>query len=260
MSSKSTANKQGEQSRIGLTLPIQNHNLFKHGASPQILNFLSDNPEISVSIRQLATVTGVSERATRDAVDVLAANDLIETFHEANARRVHINRNNLTVPTDPINRIPQPPFRTPVRVAYQYLSTELTDIRGIVLFGSTARGTADRQSDIDLWTLVGSDHMQQRHKANKLAKRLSELPIPQTIPVAEPNTGGLESSWDELKEQLEAEVWAGERYSFDIIVETPQSIISQSSRVDPEQLFAGGITLLSTEVLDRVKMEVISDE
>ena len=260
MSSTNITEDRNDQSRIGLTLPIQDGSLFKHSASGQILNFLSDNPEINVSIRQLASVTGVSERATRDAVDVLAVNDLIETFHEGNARRVQINREQLTRPADPINRIPQPTFRMPVRVAYQYLTTQLTDIRGIVLFGSTATGTADRQSDIDLWTLVGSDHMQQRHEANKVAKRLSEIPIPQTIPITEPETGGFESHWEELKDRLESGDCSGDRYSFDIIVETPQSIISQSSRVDPEQLFAGGITLLSTEVLEQIKMEVISNE
>ena len=64
---------------IGFPLPVQEGSLFKHGATPHILNFLSDNPEINLSIRQLARFTPVSERATREAVDALAANGLVET-------------------------------------------------------------------------------------------------------------------------------------------------------------------------------------
>ncbi|SDG13422.1 hypothetical protein [Halorientalis regularis] len=56
---------------IRLALPIRVPGLFKHSASAHILNFLSDNPEINVSIRQLSSVTPLSERATREAVDVL---------------------------------------------------------------------------------------------------------------------------------------------------------------------------------------------
>jgi hypothetical protein len=64
-------------SSIGLALPIRDSDLFKHSASTHVLNFLSDNPDINVSIRQLSTVTPLSERATREAVNVLEANDIV---------------------------------------------------------------------------------------------------------------------------------------------------------------------------------------
>jgi hypothetical protein len=63
---------------IDFPLPVRETELFKHSASEHILNFLADRPEIDVSIRQLARVTPVSERATREAVNALEANDLIE--------------------------------------------------------------------------------------------------------------------------------------------------------------------------------------
>jgi len=248
---------------IGLPLPVQEANLFKHGATPHVLNFLSDNPEINLSIRQLAQLTPVSERATREAVDALAANDLVETVNDGNARRVHINRGRLTDTDDPVLAIPQTRFQTPVRVTQQYLEDELADLRGIILFGSVAQGDADRQSDIDLWVLVGDDHMEQRHAANKLAKRLGGLRIPSTIPAPDADTADFDTDWPEIRSLLEEESneWNdAERYSFQILVETPQSIISQSDRVDAEQLFGRGITLYSTEVLERIKVEVLSDE
>lgn len=248
---------------LGLPLPIRDSELFKHSASQHVLNFLSDNPDVNVSIRQLAAVTPMSERATREAVNVLEANELIATFHEGNARRVHVNKARLDKPDDPILNIPQTHFQTPVRVARHYVETELDDVKGVVLFGSVARGDADRRSDIDLWVLVASDHMQQRHEANKLAKRLEELQIPPTVAVADATSADFESNWENIRETLEDDDrdWASaERHSFEIIVETPQSIINQSDRIDSEKLFGKGITLLSTETLERVKLEVLGDE
>ena len=205
----------------------------------------------------------MSERATREAVDALAANGLVETVNGGNARRVHINRGRLTATDDPVLAIPQTRFQTPVRVAQQYLEDELADVRGIILSGSIAQGDADRQSDIDLWVLVEGDHMEQRHAANKLAKHLGELRIPSTIPAPDADTADFDTDWPEIKSLLEEKSgdWNdAERYSFQILVETPQSIISQADRVDTEQLFGRGITLYSTEVLDRIKVEVLSEE
>lgn len=250
-------------SSIGLPLPIQGSELFKHSASPHVLNFLSDNPDVNVTLRQLSKITPVSERATREAVDALEANDLIETFHKGNARRVHVNRELLDRPDDPIRSIPQTEFQTPVRVARYYVEDELTDVKGIVLFGSVARGQADRQSDVDLWVLVGSDNLQQRHDANELAKRLGGLQIPPSISVTDATNADFEKDWRKIRKTLEADQqnWASaQRYSFEMVVETPDSIINQAGRVDAEKLFGEGITLLSTELLERVKLEVISDE
>lgn len=248
---------------IGLTLPVRDSGLFKHSASSYVLNFLSDNPEINVSIRQLAAVTPMSERSTREAVNALEANELVETVHEGNARRVHINRTRLDSPDDPIRSIPQTNFQTPVRVARNYIEDELEGVKGVILFGSVARGEADRRSDIDLWILVNGDHMQQRHEANKLAKRLADLRIPPTIPAAAATGADFETNWSQIRAQLEADdqQWASaERHSFELIVETPQSIIGQSDRVDAEKLFGEGITLLPTETLERVKLAVLGDE
>lgn len=259
----SDGHDRAEGTSIGLELPIRDPDLFKHGASQHVLNFLADNPDVDVSIRQLSTVTPMSERATREAIDALEANGLVETFHEGNARRVHVNRARLDRPEDPIRSIPQTHFQTPVRVARRYVEDELDDVMGIVLFGSVARGDADRQSDVDLWVLVAGDHMQQQHEANKLAKHLDGLRIPPTIAMADATRVDFEGNWDEIRRRLEDDDqdWASaERYSFEIVVETPESILNQSDRVDAEKLFGKGITLLSTETLERVKLEVLGDE
>lgn len=254
---------QADGASIGLPLPVQESGLFKHSASSHVLNFLGDNPDINASLRQLSRVTPLSERATREAVNALEANDLVETFHKGNARRVQINRARLDKPDDPVRSIPQTHFQTPVRVARHYIEDELEDVKGIILFGSVARGEADRQSDIDLWVLVGGDYLQQRHDANDLARHLDGLQIPPSIAVSDATNAGFETGWGEIKETLEADEqnWASaQRHTFEIIVETPDSIINQADRADTEKLFGEGITLLSTELLERVKLEVISDE
>ena len=248
---------------IGFALPVRDSELFKHGATPHILNFLSDNPDIDISIRQLSRAVPMSERATREAVNALEANDLIQTHHQGNARRVHINRARLDKPEDPIRSIPQTEFQTPVRVACRYIDDELDDVRGIILFGSVASGTADRQSDIDLWVLVTEDHLQQRHEANKLTTHIEGLQIPPTIALADAREADFETNWATIRAQLEADDhnWASaQRHSFEIIVETPESILSQSDRIETDQLFGQGITLLSSELLERVRMEMLSDE
>ncbi len=72
-----------------------------------------------------------------------------------------------------------------------------------------------------------------------------------------------EANWEEIRETLEADEqdWAApQRHSFQIVVETPESILNQANRVDTDKLFEEGITLLSTELLERVKLEVVGDE
>jgi predicted nucleotidyltransferase len=248
---------------ISIPVPVRAAELFKHGASPHILNFLSDNPEIDVSIRQLARVVPMSERATREAVDALAANDLVETYHQGNARRVHINRDRLERPQDSIHSIPQTEFQTPVRVACRYINEELDAVRGIILFGSVARGTADRQSDIDLWVLVADDHLQQRHDANKLATHLEGLQIPPTVALADVMAADFEENWEQIKTRLEDDErsWASaQRHAFEIVVETPASILGQSDRVETDKLFRESITLQSSELLERVKREFLTND
>lgn len=253
----------GTGTSVELSLPVQDTGLFKHGATSHILNFFGDNPDIDVSIRQLSCVIPMSERATREAVDTLETNGFIRTFHEGNARRVHLNKDRFNDPSDPILDVPQTSFQTPVRVAHRYIEDELDGVKGIVLFGSVARGDADRRSDIDLWMLVAENHLKQRHEANRLAKRLEGLRIPPTIALADARNADFERNWDEYRERLEDDDrdWASaERYSFEFVVESPKSIIGQTNRIDAERSFGEGITLLSTETLERTKRVILNDE
>ncbi len=247
---------------IALQIPVRDANLFKHSASSPVLNYLADNPEFDVSVRQLSRITDVSDRATAEAVDTLAANGLVEYYYDGNAQRVHINRSLLDNTRDPIRRIPQVEFQTPVWVAANYLLDEFGELLpGIILFGSVARGQADRQSDIDIWVLVESDLLECRNTAHNLARMLEDIPIPETIALEEASDRPAETHWDEIRVRLEREEteWpSAQRYSFEFVVETPTSIHQQSNRVDPQKLFGEGITLISTGTLDEVKKELLA--
>lgn len=273
---------------IELALPVRDGELFRHGASEHVLNLLADNPDLELSIGQLAEVVPYSKPSTRKAVDVLEANGLVTTTRRRNARLVGIDRSRLDTTTDPIVAIPQTEFHLPVRLATRFVESELDGVAGIVLFGSVARGDADRQSDVDLWVLVEEDPTRQQHRANTLARELQERQIPSSIdlhaltgrrvPDRERDGGDGEPAIEAgVLDLLERMRTSGEgafeienafehrldglaqRYSFEIVVESPDSLAARLDEFDPE-LFPEGITLYSTPALENLKSEVLTGD
>lgn len=114
-----------------------------------------------------------------------------------------------------------PKFHFPVRTALDRLQTELDHVHGVVLFGSVARGQADRQSDIDLWVLA--DDWVQQHRAKELGQ----------------------------------ERFDGNRYEFQILVESPGSARGYGDRL--EDVFAEAITLVDSDELRALKQEVLGN-
>jgi len=94
------------------------------------------------------------------------------------------------------------------------------------VFGSVARGQADRQSDIDLWVLVAGSRA-QRHQGNEVAKELSQRPFD------------------------------GDRYTFQVVVETSDSPAGYADRLS--EIFTDAITLYETEALEALKREVLTN-
>lgn len=216
----------GGQSTIGLPVPAPDPDLFRHKATDDVLRLLLDNPYERVTIRELARLTDNSPQSVKRAVDVLEANRVIVTEVDGNRRLVGINRERVSKPDDPVLRIPQPEYHPPVRAALDRLREELDGVEGVLVFGSVARGRADRQSDVDLWVLVG-DRAGQQHRANEIATELGR------------------------------ERFDGERYEFQILVESVESARGHGSRL--EDVFADAITLLDGDDLRDLKRAVVSD-
>lgn len=211
---------------IRLPVPAPNPDLFRHKATNDILRLLLDNPYETFTIRELSRLTDHSTYAIKSAVDVLEDNGLVATESDGNRRPVGINRTRVSKPDDPVLQIPQSEFHEPVRTALDRLHTELDDVRGVLVFGSVARGQADRQSDIDLWVLV-ADSRGEQHRANEVATELGQ------------------------------ERFDGERYEFQVMVETVESAHGYVDRL--EDIFTDAITLHESEALQQLKEEVLTN-
>lgn len=214
-----------EQSTVGIPVPAAEPELFRHKATNDILRVLLDNPYERVTIRELARLTDNAAQSVKRAVDVLEANEIVFSQRAGNRRLVGINRTRISNPDDSVLRIPQPDYHLPVRKACNRLHEEFDDILGILVFGSVARGQADRQSDIDLWVLV-CDRIGKQHRANQIAKQLGK------------------------------ERFGGDRYEYQILIESPQSADEHGERL--RDVFSDAITLEDSEILRTLKREVLS--
>ena len=215
---------------IQVPVPASNPNLYRHKATDKLLQFLIDRPFKEYTIRTLASVVDVTHRTVGKAVDVLAANDLVHIRHEGNKKLVSINRARVTIPDNPLLRIPQAEFHAPIRTAVETLNSDLDDVLGILVYGSVARGEADRQSDIDLWVLVREHRGRNQRRAAQIGKELAS-------------------------EQIN-----GERYDFHIVVESPASVPAHTE--DIAETVVSGITLSETDEFEKFQsiMEDLVDE
>lgn len=214
-----------KQATVEVPVPAPDPDLFRHSATDDILRLLFETPYEQYTIRELGRLTDTAAQSVKRAVDVLEANGMVVVETTGNRRLVGIDRSRVNTPDDPVLRIPQPEFHSPVRAALDRIRDELGVVEGVLVFGSVARGRADRQSDIDLWVLA--DDRADQHRANELAKELGQ------------------------------ERFDGNRYEFQILVETKASARRQVDRL--EDVFTDAITLVDTEPLRDIKQEVIGD-
>lgn len=212
---------------LGLPVPVPSQNLFSHKCSGAVLAILVDNPYTSFGIRDLGRATDNPHRSISAAVDDLAAVGLVEIEHAGRKKLVRINRNRLSKPDDPIIQIPQAEFHAPVRELVTRLTITIDDVQGIVLFGSTARGDADRRSDIDCFVLVTETQATAQQTADEIVAALNEV------------------SFD------------GDRYSFHVLVESVETARRYGDRL--REIFATGLTLHDSETLTELKTEVFAD-
>ena len=206
---------------ISLSIPPSDPALFKHKATSDILLFLTNHRFSDFSLRELATQIDHSHQSVRRAVNVLSANDLVVDSPESNQRLVQINKQRLSIPDDPILRISQSEYHQPVKAAVTELRENINDVVGIILYGSVARGEADRRSDIDLWVLTRSGRAESQREANAIARDLEE------------------TEFD------------GNRYAYDIDVEAVQAIPSYTK--DIREIVVSGIPVYKTSDFETVE-------
>lgn len=215
----------GNGTKITLDIPVQDDRLFGKKATNDILLFLSRHSDEAFSITDLSDAVEYSRPTVSKTVDVLSSCELVVDKREGTSRMVQINPGRLHLPDNPYFQIPQSEFRTPVKTAVDRLVDELDDVIAVVLYGSVARGEADRRSDIDLWVLVGEDRMENQRTANR------------------------------VRQDLEEEEFETDRYAYEIDVEGLKAVPNYLAEI--REILTDGITLSETEDFETVRNMIL---
>lgn len=209
--------------RIALDYPFPEDRVFRYQAMQDVLSVLIEEPYEEYTVSQLAEMVPANQATVSKSVRLLADLGPIQTRREGRKQYVSIDRRRLTKP-DPVLSIPQAEFHKPVRAFVDRIEDELDDLVGILLFGSVARGEADRASDIDLLVFVEDDRTRARRTVQSIVS------------------------------DLESEKFDGNRYAFEVLVESIDSAQRIGGRL--RQQFDEGLTLMGSDELSAIRTEV----
>ena len=209
--------------RIALDYPFPEDRVFRYQAMQDVLSVLIEEPYEEYTVSQLAEMVPANQATVSKSVRLLADLGPIQTRREGRKQYVSIDRQRLTKP-DPVLSIPQAEFHKPVRAFVNRVEDELDDLVGVLLFGSVARGEADRASDIDLLVFVEDDRTQARRTVQSIVA------------------------------DIESEKFDGNRYAFEVLVETIDSAQRIGGRL--RQQFDEGLTLMGSDELSAIRTEV----
>lgn len=217
----------GSPPQVNVEIPPKDSQLFGSKALNDVLVFLTRHHQEWFSVGDLSDSVEYTRKSISNAVDVLENNELVLTKTEARKRAVRVNPDRLDVPDNPYFQVPQPEFRQPAEKAVEKIVEELEGVVAAVVYGSVARGEADRRSDIDLWVLVEDDRMHEQRIANRVRQELEERRFGED----------------------------GERYHFDIDVEAVPAIPNYIESV--REILSEGVVLYQTEKFDTVQNIVL---
>lgn len=207
--------------------------VFRINAADTILRLLADAHETEFTIPELVDATGAARSTVWRAVTLLDDIGAVRVRETPQRNYVSIDPARLDKP-DPILAVEQPEFHAPIRAFIDGVQAgvaetdEVDDLLGVVVFGSVARGTADRRSDIDLFVVVDGDRTSARRLVTDVVGELSERRFD------------------------------GDRFEFEPYVESAESARRASSKL--REIFEEGITVLGGTRLQSVRKAVFADE
>lgn len=220
--------REGEDLQIAVDIPTPDGDLLKGTATNDVLLLLSRNPDQAFSITDVSEAVDYSRPTISKTMDRLSNNDLVTERREGTRRLIQINRDRLDIPENPYFEIPQSDFYDPVHSATTTILESLDDVLAVVLYGSVARGDADRRSDIDLWVLVRDNRMEAQREANR------------------------------VRQSLEEDVFNGNRYFFEIDVEGVGAVPNYVDEIG--EILSEGIALYRTDEFETVRNMVMQGD
>jgi predicted nucleotidyltransferase len=216
--------------RVEIRLPLSDDQIFRYEAMDDILEIAAQNPTEEFTNSELQELTGFGGPSVSKALSLLETLGLIVRRDSGRKTLYRIEETRLREADDPFLEIPQMEFREPLRTFVEQVVSAVPSVAGVICFGSVARGEADRVSDIDVFVLVKNDD--------------ELVTARRTV--------------SDVKRDLEAEPIDGQRYEFEVFVESVESARNRGSDLRP--ILKEGIALHETEVLDRMKRDVFGGD
>lgn len=218
-----------EKNGVFITLPLPDEQIFRYKAADDILRLLYRNPHREFTVTELRETTGHGGKSVDNAIQILDSIHLVQKGREGRRSLIKINQDRIQKPDDPILEIPQGEFRKPVKEFLEMAEVKHGDnLVGAILFGSVARGEADRASDIDIQVIVEND----------LTKARRQL--------------------QDVRQEIEKRKFDGNRYEIQLVVESVETAEGYGEEL--REIFSEGIELYTTEQLDDVREAVLSGE
>lgn len=224
--------KQGIRIRIDV-YPESGTGVFRVAAADDVLRLLADAHETEFTIPELVDATGVTRSTVWRAVDLLERIGAVRVRETPQRNYVAIDADRLQK-DDPVLAIEQSEFHAPIRAFVERVQATIADaedvdeLLGVVVFGSVARGEADRRSDIDLFVVVDGNRTTAR-------RRITDV-------VAD----------------LQTERFDGDRFAFEPYVESAESARRAGAKL--RDVFTDGVTVYATDRLQSLRKAVVVDE
>jgi len=212
---------------VFLPMPLPDKHVFRYQAADDVLELLYRNPHEEFRVTQLRTITGHGGKSVDEAIQILSSLDLVHRDREGRHSLIRINRERIQKPDDPIAEIPQEEFRDPVKAfSDRVAKDQSSNLVSILLFGSVARGDADRTSDIDIQVIVEDDLLQSRRAIQN------------------------------IKQNVEESRFEGERYEFQVLVESVETAEQYGEKL--REVVSEAITLYSTDQLEELRQVILN--
>jgi len=216
-----------EKHGVFLPLPLANQQVFRYQAADDILELLYRNPHLEFGVTQLRETTGHGGKSVDNGIKILEGLGLIQRRKQGRQSLIQINQAQIQKPDDPLLEIRQEGFRTPVREFLEEAKERQGEnLVAVILFGSVARGEADRASDIDIQVIVKEDLLEARRDLQ------------------------------DVRQEIDETKFDGNRYEIQLLVESVETAESYGEKL--QEIFSEGIKLYSTEKFDDAREAVFN--